>query len=329
MRIKTIRTLLTALVFVAILGFALREVQMTRAATAQLASALGRQGDLQAELRKTEKLLAEASRHRSDLNNRLAMLQAAKKDISSYEGERRILAELGKPWREIVLCKDPRLQAMYLQSERTAIPERYAAFVSALGLSPDQAGKLEAAIMADTERNLDIKASAQTQSLDSSNPGVAALLNQSDDELKTALTDLLGADGYSQLQDYQRTLPTREFVNTLAGELAFTDSPLDGQQANLLVGMLSSANSSYQNGGIAVSPRLQDYNSLMATQSLAQAPVAWDSIKSQAQVLLNAAQFSLLNAMMQNNSSTVQLYNMVTQASPAPLLGFSYTRKSL
>ena len=328
MKAKTFQTLLTAMVFVAILGFALREVRMTREATAHLASALDRQGELQAELRRTEKLLAEGARRKSDLKNRLGMLQAAKQDLSSYEAERRILAELGKPWREIVLRKDPRLQAMYLQSERTAIPQRYAAFVSAQGLSPDQAGKLQAAILADTERSLDIKASAQTQGLDPTDPAVATLLNQSGDELKAALTNLLGADGYSQLQDYQRTLPTRDFVNTLAGELAFTDSPLDGQQANLLVEELSAANLSYQNGGIAVSPRVRDFNAIMATQSLAQEPVAWDSIKPQAQVLLNATQFSLLNATMQNNSSTIQLYNMLVQASPAPLLGFSYTRKT-
>lgn len=328
MKAKTLRTLLTISLFVVIPGFALWEVRLTRETTANLASALNRQSDLEAEFRKTEKLATEASRRNSDLNAKLDMFQAAKKRITSFEGDLRILAEVAKPWHEIVLQRNPKLQAMYLQSERIALPARYASFVSAQGLSQDQALKLEAVEMAATERALDIKASAQAQGLAQTDPAVATLLTQSDEELKAAVEDLIGDDGYSNLQDYQRTLPTRDFVNTMAGELAFTDSPLNAQQANQLIRELSAANTSYQNGGPAVSPRLQNYSELMATQGLAQEPVAWDSIESQVQNLLTNTQFSLLNAMMQDNSSTIQLYNMMEQASDAPLLGFMYSRKS-
>jgi hypothetical protein len=67
---------------------------------------------------------------------------------------------------------------------------------------------------------------------------------------------------------------------------------------------------------------------LMATQSLAQEPVAWDSIQSQVQGHLSDSQFELLNSIMQDNSSTIQLNNMMQQASDAPLLGFVYSRKT-
>jgi hypothetical protein len=306
----------------------LREVRLARQATADLASALNRQADIEAENRRTEKLVSEASQRDSQLSDNLAMLQAAKKRINSFEGDLRILNAIAKPWREIVLSKDPKLQALYLRSESVALSARYAPFVSGLGLSQEQAHKLEAAEMAATERSLDIRASAQAQGLSLTDSAVATLLSQSEQELKSTVGDLLGDEGYSKLQDYQRTLPTRDFVNTLAGELAFTDSPLNAEQANQLVAELSAANSSYQNGGPAVSPRFQDYMELMATQSLAQEPVAWDSIQSQVQGHLSDSQFELLNSMMQDNSSTIQLYNMMQQASDAPLLGFVYSRKA-
>jgi len=327
MKTKTVRNIITAGLFAGVFGFAFREAQLTRLAMASVAQALNRQSDLETESRRAERLMEEARRRESDLNEKLAMLQAAKKRVTSYEGDLRILAAIAQPWREIVLYRDPKLQALYLKSERVAIPARYASFVSAMGLSPDQARTLEAAEMAATERTLDIRASAQTQGLAPTDAGIAALLSQSDQELKSAVGDLLGDDGYSKLQDYQRTLPTRDFVNTLAGELAFTDSPLNAEQANQLVGELSAANTSYQNGGPAVSPRFNDFMELMATQSLAKEPVAWDSIASQVQGNLSDPQFELLNSMMQDNRSTVQLYNMMQLASDAPLLGFSYSRK--
>lgn len=325
---RSVQAILTASLFLGLLAVALWEVHSTRKATSDLGQALDRRSNLEAQIRRTEKLAAEASGRASLLNSRLAVLRAAAKRVANFEDDLRILAELSRPWREIVLCRDPKLQALYLQSEHAAIPRRYAPFASALGLTPAQAAKLDAAMLADTEQSLDIRASAQSQGLDPSDPAVVTLLNQSQDQLKETLTDLLGGDGYSALQDYQRTLPTRDFVNTLAGELAFTDSPLNASQADQLVAELSAANISYQNGGPAVSPRLTDYNAIMATQSLAQEPVDWDSIEPHVQTFLSPTQFSLVKASVQNSVSTAELYNLLVKSSPSPLLGFSYSWKA-
>jgi hypothetical protein len=322
------RALLTAAIFVAVFGFALREAELTRRAVVSLTLVIKSQSDMAIEFRSKEARLAEATRRSSDLKARLEALQSAKKHAASYGNELKVLALAAKPWREITLEKDTKLQAMYLEAERIALPSRYAAFVSALGLSQEQAGKFEAEELAAAERTLDIKATAQAQGLLLTDPAIATLLSQSDQELNADLTNLLGADGYSQLQQYDRTLPTRAFVNTLAGELALTGSPLNAQQANVLVGQLSAANSSYQNGGPATSPSSVSYGELMATQSQAQEPIAWDSIKSQVQANLTDSQFALLNSMIQDSQTTVELYNMMQRASDAPMVGFMYTRKT-
>ncbi len=328
MKAGTIRVSLTAAVFAAVFGFALREAVLTRRATASLASVLNREADLEAECRSREGALAEVSRRGADLRARLEELRAARERMASYEGDLKILALAAKPWREIVLGKDTKLQAMYLEAERAALPQRYAAFESSLGLSAEAAAAFEAEEMAAAERNLDIKATAQAQGLVQTDAAVSALVNQADQEVRAALAALLGPDGYSQLQQYERTLPTRAFVDTFAGELAFTDSPLNAQQANLLVSQLCAANSGYQNGGAAISPRVLNYMEIMATQSPAPEPVAWDSIRSQVQSTLTESQFALLDAMMQENLTTAELYNMMKRSSEAPMIGFIYSRKA-
>lgn len=328
MKARTMLPFLTMGLFVAILGVALREAQLARRSTESLASVLNKEIDFEAAIRDKEKLLSEASQRRSALRARLEELQSAQEQMTSYDEELRILAVAAKPWREIALERDSKLQAMYLEAERRALPNRYAAFVRTSGLSQELAGRFEAQEMAAAERTLDIKATAQAQGLAETDPAVAALLNQSAQDLKTALSDILGPDGYSQLQQYERTLPTRSFVDNLAGELAFTDSPLNAQQAEQLVNALSSANRSYQGGGPAIYPRLENYNALMASQGQAQEPVAWDSIRSQVQSTLSSSQFALLDAAMQDNRTTIQLYNMMQAASDAPMLGFTYYRKA-
>jgi hypothetical protein len=328
MNSKMLKNTLTAVLFACVFGIALRELQLTRLATADLALALARKSELERTFGTTLKLEADAARRNSELSEKLALLRAAKTRLSSYDGDLRILAAIAKPWREIVLNRDPKLQAMFLRSERVAIPLRYASFVAAQGLAPNQARSLEDAVMAATERSLDIKSTAEAQGLSQTDPAVSTILNQSEQNLKNTVNAILGDDGYEKLQDYQRTLPTRDFVNTLAGELAFSDSPLTGEQADLLVSELAAANASYQNGGVAVSPRFNDYMEPMATKSLAQDPIAWDLVESQVQGQLSETQFELLKSAMQDTTSTIQLYNMMQQASDAPLLGFSYSRKT-
>jgi hypothetical protein len=328
MKARTLRAVLAAALFAAVFGSALREAVLTRRATTSIASVLQREADLEAQSRRKEGLLSEASRRSSDLRASLETLRAARERLASYEDDLKILALAAKPWREVVLAKDARLQAMYLEAERAALPTRYAAFVSDQGLSPEAAARFEAEEMAAAERTLDIKATAQAQGLVQTDPAVTTLLRQSDQDLKTSLEELLGADGYAQLQQFERTLPTRAFVDTLAGQLALTDSPLSAQQANLVVSQLCAANSSYQNGGAAISPSVLNYMEIMATQSLAPEPVAWDSIKSQVQSTLGDSQYALLDAAMRYNQTTAELYNMMKASSEAPMIGFMYNRKA-
>jgi hypothetical protein len=231
MTTKILRYVLTAALFTAVFGLAYREAYLARKATASLVLAIDNQSDIETEILSKERLLSEVTKREAGLKTKIEELKNLKDRLSSYENDLKILAVVAKPWRDITLYRDTNLQAQYLVAERAAIPLRYAAFVSAQGLPQDVAQKLEAEVLAAEERALDIKATAQAQGISESDPAIATLQAQSDQELRAEINDLLGSDGYSKIQQYERTLPTRSFVDSFAGELAFTDSPLTAQQA--------------------------------------------------------------------------------------------------
>ena len=282
------------------------------------------------ELRRKEDLLAANERERVMLEKDLKRGTSANASSRSFDRMLEIVAVAAKPWREIAVESDTKLQALYLDSERRSLGIRYGPFFQSLGLSTEQAEKFEAAEMAAIERTVDIKAAALLKGFDLSDPAVAALLQQSNTQLLAAQTTLLGTEGCEQLQNYERTLPVRGFVNDISGDLAFSETPLTPQQGDQLVQLLLNANAGYQAGGVASPPRLtDDYMSLMASRSLAQESTDWNSIQGQARELLSDTQFAVLGARIEENQTMVQLYNLMQMNFEAPVTGWIIGRRPL
>ncbi len=328
MRSRTAITLVTTGLFLATFGVAWREAWLLRAAQSSLEAEVRARDEIASRLQSRQEAAAAAALRRSGLAARLELLGGAAEHSPSYEGVLRVVAVAARPWRDIVVARNSKLQVLYLAAERAAIPTRYGPLIRALGLSAVQTDRFIAAEVAAAERTLDIRATAQAQGLDPADPAVATLQRQSAEQLGAAQADLLGADGYRQLQEYERTLPTRGFVDKLAGTLAFTDTPLSPEQAGQLVQLLAGASTGYQNGGVADPPRFEDYNGLMASRAAAQEAVDWQAVQQQARGMLTEAQFDLLNSAMQENRTTVQLFNMMRQGSGAPVIGFGYGRRA-
>jgi hypothetical protein len=146
--------------------------------------------------------------------------------------------------------KSPKLQALDLESRKVAIGKSYGPLFQALRLSSDQIAKFEE-IMADHEGQLaDLDAVAREQGLANTDPAILDLRQKANDDFETAETDVLGASGFQQEREYDRTLPVRTLVSQLAGVVAFTD-PLTAQQADQMTQALASASPPYQSGGAA------------------------------------------------------------------------------
>jgi hypothetical protein len=330
MKKRTVASLALTGLFLAIFLFAWRQAVLARRAEGALDSLSRKHAALLDDLRRRQDLLAAGARRLSEMGARLSALKATSVPSTARALALKFLALSAQPWREIALATDPKLQALYMANERTSIPVRYGPFIRAQNLTPEQSARFSEAQLAADQRTLDIKAAAVAQGLPLDDPGIASLLKQSGQELQQAQTDLLGPDGYQQLTQYDRALPIRSFVDTLGGALAFTDAPLTAQQADQLVQQLAGASSSYNEGGVAIPPRMTyAYQSLMASQSLAPDPIDWDEVKPQAQASLSPSQFDLLNDAMQESLSTAHLFNlMMEQSKDSPMVGFVYSRKT-
>jgi len=314
---------LSTAIFLAVFGVAVTENWRAHGTAALAASDTKSRVKLLKEIQRREDFLAAAERERIRLEADLKRLRSADAESPSYDRALKIVAVAAKPWRDIAVERDAQLQALYLASERRSLAVRYGPFLRSLGLSAEQSGNFENAEMAAIERTLDIKTTALSKGLELNDPAIATLLQQSNEQRLAAQTALLGTDGCEQLQNYERTLPVRGFVNEMAGDLAFSDAPLTPQQGDQLVQLLVSANAGYLAGGVASPPRLSDdYMSLMASRSLAPQSTDWDSIQPRARALLSDTQFSVLNARIEENGTMVQLYNLMQLNFEAPVTGW-------
>jgi hypothetical protein len=334
---KTRWEILLAMVGVASFGVAWHEARSAHTTGIAVAAAIERKASLEGRSLRAAEQKTTAERERVQLQIVLDGLQAPRKKTPALPpGVVELIApavasaqlEVHKmPWRDIVLEKDPKLQALYLQTEPARLAARYAQFVQARGLVPGQAGKFQDLMMENAERVLDLKLTARTMGLAETDAAIVKLQQQAADQLRTAQTGLLGESGYQQLQQYERAAPVRDFVGTLAGSLAFTETPLSARQAEQLVQIMVTANPGYQNGGNADPPLLGEmFDSLMMAGKTAPV-IDSDTVLKQARSILSEAQYSQFEARINGNQNLVQLFNLILKAPGDPMVGFVFGRR--
>jgi hypothetical protein len=149
-----------------------------------------------------------------------------------------------------LLKKDPALMALYLDSQRAKVGRSYGPLFQALQLSQNQIDRFEDLMAGHEAQMAALKAAAESQGLQSSDPATASSSKEADQQLAAAQLAVLGEVGYGQMQEYNRTLSVRTLVSQFAGTVAFID-PLTPQQGEQMVLALAQASPSYQNGEAA------------------------------------------------------------------------------
>jgi|SRR5882724_9852609 len=231
------------------------------------------------------------------------------------------------PWRDLVLQKDPKLQALYLRAEPVRVATHYGSFFQLRGLSADEVEKFKGLMLENDERMLDLKVTAGSMSLQESDPALAQLQQQTADRLRAGQIDLLGEQGYQQLQQYERAMPARDFVTTLAGSLAFAESPLNTRQAEQLVQFMVNGDPAYRDGGKADPPALSDqFDDLMMTGKPAP-EFDVEAVLKQARGVLNDTQYIQLETRLRANQSLVRLFNLIQRQPGEPMVGFVFGRR--
>lgn len=249
-------------------------VHRARMAQKALVAARAKGMQLEASTQEAARALADAEKtNRALLDSTQRMRDGQLGDAASKkQKDSAMVGAIGE------FMKDPKLQTQYLAARRNTLMARYGPIFRLLGLEPQQIARCEELILAREEQRMDIlnavpgfatnvsyegdplemnpliitaRQPAPGALLSADDRAAAQLLQQQDQAFQAAATDLLGTQGYQQLQQYDRTLPAREIVGNVVGALTSTSNPLSPDQANQLTQILADASSEYQQGGAA------------------------------------------------------------------------------
>ena len=172
-----------------------------------------------------------------------------------------------------VISQSPVLEVLELNRQRWAFRLDFEHLFSLLGLTGEQAAKLEQLHAAYTERSMDLSTAGRAQD-DLGGQTLTKLQADAKDEHENALRNLLGADRYRRMQEYERRIPLRNsVVRPFAGAAALEGVPITADQGERMMDALVAA------GGDDVSGSRQDL-----------AGIDWDSFEGKVGQILSPAQ---------------------------------------
>lgn len=115
----------------------------------------------------------------------------------------------------------------------------YPALYRRLKLSPEQATQFKTLAIEVADRFSDLDRRAKSEQKRPSDPTLQPLYAAVDAEYRKKLVDLVGADAIPAVEQFAETLFLREAVVYVAGDLFYTDAPLQESHADRLVGIMS------------------------------------------------------------------------------------------
>jgi hypothetical protein len=244
-----------------------------RAAAAALAEAGRVHASLDAEIRRVNARRAVAEASAVEAQRALAELTAPK---AASPPVKTPAARAPASQRQLI-STDPKLEALELKWQRAAVTLEYGPFFHTLGLSAEQIRKFAEDSLRHTERWMDLSAVAEAQDA-AGREAAEKLKQQAKADHAAAKAELLGAEGYRRLQEYERTLPLRNVVVAgLAGAAAMEGVPLTAQQAERLVeAAVAATGDAATLGGTELAARID-----------------WDALDARARQLLTPAQLML------------------------------------
>jgi hypothetical protein len=289
-----------------------------------------------------EKRLADAEHRAHDLANELAALKARSNGEENPDGppagananDRRGPGRFGGgPAGFMALMDDPKIAKLVNSQEKMMLDGRYAALFKSLTqgagattMTPEQIDAFKNLLVEKQNSVRDVMMTARSQGV-TDRSEIRQLVKDTQAEVDTQIQSTLGADGYDQYQQYEKTLPQRNVVNQLSQSLSYTSTPLNDSQAQQLIQVLAdnasatSSDSPRRTVGFGGGPGGFGGN----------APIT-DAAIAQAQGVLTPAQLQALTALQQQQQAQEELrkaaraaqQNSATQApravpsSPAP-----------
>jgi len=232
-----VAAMIAALVAViAATDFAVLETRAARAAEQALVAERQSAAALQSRRDQLEKRLVAAKRDRAamekSVNDLKAKITHVIEQIGASSSERPDVEKV------LALLDSEEVRGMLARMRHGYALFRYDALFKSLRLSPETIARFEEIAMPVTA--LQPKIEIQHQG---GNDGSIEVSLKSHDEVDDdAIHQLLGEDGFRQFQEYESTAPLRmTVVDKLAGNLVYTDAPLNAGQAQQLIRILAAA----------------------------------------------------------------------------------------
>jgi hypothetical protein len=172
----------------------------------------------------------------------------------------------------------PALQALRLAAQRAAFEMDYASLFRALKLSPAQAAQFCDHLMRRAAAKSDLQAAAEAQRLPDQDTAVRELADRSEREYEEALLALLGEAGVRKAIEFERSLPVREGVATIASTATLAGVPFTPEQSEQMVRVV-----------IAAAPRNPD-------DTLDLREIDWGRVSEQARQFLSQAQWTIFTS---------------------------------
>jgi RNA polymerase sigma factor (sigma-70 family) len=217
-------------------NFAVGETRASHAAEQALAAEQHNAAPLQARRDQLEQRLVATRRDRAALEksvaDRKAKITHAVAQIGDSSSERPDVEKMMSLW------DSEEVRGMLARMRHGYALFRYDALFKSLRLSPEAIAQFEEIALPFA---LQPKIKIQHQG---GNDGSIAVSLESHEEgdVSTPLRQLLGEEGFRQYQEYESTAPLRmTVVDKLAGNLVYTDAPLNAGQAQQLIRILAAA----------------------------------------------------------------------------------------
>lgn len=222
----------------------------------------------------------------------------------------------GGPEAFMALMNDPKVVQLMNSREKLMLDSRYASLFKSLmqgsNLNPQQIEALKDLLVEKQNTTRDIMMTARAQGI-TDRGEINQLIKTTQAELDTQIQSTLGADGYQQYQQYEKTLPQRSLVNQLSQSLSYTDAPLSDTQIQQLIKILSEnstntgSNQARNFGGFGAGP------GGMGGPFSGSTPIS-DAAIAQAQTVLVPTQLQALTALQQQQKAQQEMMENIHAA---------------
>jgi hypothetical protein len=209
----------------------------------------------------------------------------------------------------MALMNQPEIQRLMAVQQKAALDARYSALFKNLALTPDQLEKFKDLLVEKRTSMMDVVGAAREQGINrrSDPEAFAKLVASAQSEIDSNIRATLGEAGFSQYENYEKTLPQRNVVDQLEQRLSYSSTPLTSQQSEQMVAILQ-ATSPGRNSGTP-SPLTALGTGLSATfgGNAGGGTRITDATITQAQGLLAGPQLDALRQLQQEQHAQAQL----------------------